>query len=360
MAISATRIKTYDLCKRRFGFQYLSGRREVAGTSADAGSKVHELLELDKFTGDETWQKYPIGKMALALRGQTPANVNSREAVVDAVIEGIEFTGRIDFTTPDTVGDYKTTSKPRGVKTVESLLDDPQRLLYTRMTGLTNSLWLYGEWDGLTVTPVRVDGDVLRDVEKFRLHVLEPAREISLLEPGMNPLQLEPNVLACGLYPPLGCPFTDDCYSKDGQLIQPSKEPDTAMPPSVFDLYMNQQPAEAQFADVPAATPANDTDKLIGTLYVDAYPVIGNLDVQPANTLIAAASQTICDDQHVKHSQLIDFGKGQYMLAAQVVDTMKRQRLFYPAMYLETRSAEGKACLFELSNLAETVVKGMI
>jgi len=353
MAISATRIKTLALCKRRYGFTYLQGRREAAGKSADAGSKTHELLELDDIRGDETWQGYEIGKLALALKAQTPANVQSREAEVHAEIEGIPFMGRIDFTTDDAVGDYKTTSKRKGLRTAEQLIDDPQRLLYTRMTGLTNSLWIYGFWDSLTAEPVLVPGDEARDVEKFRLHVLQPAEEIMALglSGETDPMQLEPNVTACGLYPPHGCPFLDDCYDKGGALIQP-RERDM----SVFDNY---KPHLTQPMRLKEAQPAND-NKLIGTLYVDAYPVTGDLDVQPASRLISEASQIVCEDQEVKHSQLIDFGKGQYMLAAQLIENMRQAGTYYDNMYLETRSSEGKACLFELTNVARIVVKGMI
>lgn len=353
MRYSASRIKTYQTCKRRYVFIYHHDKREPAARSAEGGTKTHELLEVDSFRGDETWQGLEIGRMATVLRAATPANVQTREQKLDVDIEGVPFTMRVDFTTADTVGDYKTTSKKSGVRSVEQLIDDPQRLLYTRGTGLSDSLWIYGVWEDFRTWPVHVAGDSARDRERFHLRVMKPVEEMSLLPADVDPLSVEANVLACSLYPPHGCPFIGSCYDSNGSLITRTSNM------SIFDVY--KQPANDAPAAVVAITqPANANSKPIGTLFVDAYPIIGFDAVTPASGLIARAAQSVCDDLEVKHSQLVDFGKGQYMLAAQLVSDIKASGEYYPAMYLETRSAEGKACLFELSNLSKCVVKGMI
>jgi hypothetical protein len=361
MKISASRLKSYKACKRRYAWSYLYGEREPFARSAQAGTEVHNLLEKDDFKGDEVWEGYQTGRMAALLKAETPADVVSRERSFDVTLHGVDWTGRIDFTTKSAVGDYKTTSQPKYVKLAETLEDDEQRLLYSEVTELPDSVWLFGAWRNFKAYPVVIPGNRQRDREKFKLHVLQPAEELSVIPTDVDPLTLEANTLSCGLYPPKGCPFTSRCFDNfTGALIVKSISSAQAEPAqqnednemSVLDAF--KAPATAPSAE------AADDGKLIGILYIDCYPVSGVETVKHAGELISKASATVASDAHVLHSQLVDFGKGAHMLAAQLADDLKTAGVFYPHVYLETRSAEGKAVLFVLTGMARIACKAML
>jgi hypothetical protein len=176
--------------------------------------------------------------------------------------------------------------------------------------------------------------------------VQQPAEELLAIPSDVDPLSLEANTLACGLFPPAGCPFANRCYSISGELI-------TASP--------RKSEVREEMSNIVALAPtAPKPEKPIGTLYVDAWPVIGVERVEHAGPLIAKAAQSVCDDAHVLHSQLVEYGKGAHMLAAQLAHDIRTSDAHIAHLYLETRSAEGKACFFELSQLSERVVRGMI
>lgn len=351
MKVSATRIKTGKLCKRRYAFRYLHGASDPVAESAEAGTRTHELLELGTYNGDEVWQGYPIGEMARRLGKATSDNVVSREESFEVELHGITFVGKIDFQTDNTVGDYKTTSRRKRIRSAESLEDDEQRLLYSRATGKSDCLWLYGVWEDLSVHPVYVPGNDKRDRQKFRLHVLEPAQELLALPADVDPLALEANTFACGLYPPKGCPYLTKCYDRNGQLISHSSPYEHTNVVFVESIHRR---ASAQ------PEPSNNQNKCIGTLYIDAFPIVCDEPVTVAAELIARAAREVCKDADVKHSQLVEYGKGQHMLAAQLTHDMQSSGMRYEHVYLETRSAEGRACMFELQALAERVVRGMV
>lgn len=367
MKISPSRIKAFTTCQRRYAWSYLHGEREPFAQSAQAGTEVHALLENNVFTGEELWpasvtasKRYQTGRMAAALREATPLGVVHREQALDVELDGILFTARVDFQTETLVGDYKTTSKSKYVKAVAELEDDPQRLLYTRMTERADALWLYGVWEGFKIAPVVVPGDAKRDSERFKLHVIQPSEELLCITADVDPLTLPANTYSCGLYPPHGCQFANRCYSVSGQLVNKSastKENEMSIyVPGYAPEVVAPSPLEHENAIVPAPT----SEKLIGTLYVDAYPVSGVDSVQHAGEIIARASESVRSDAHVLHSQLVEFGKGAHMLAAQLTHDIKSAGVRYEHVYLETRSAEGKSCLFELTQLSERVVRGMI
>ena len=96
---------------------------------------------------------------------------------------------------------------------------------------------------------------------------------------------------------------------------------------------------------------------LIDVLYVDCMPLSSDEPVIPSYKLIVPAGQTVADDQGVLSALLIDYGKGGPMLACQVLDNLRRHPVKY--VYLESRSAEGKAVSMALMGVARQVVKGM-
>lgn len=415
--ISASHIGVETLCKRRERFAYgYMNLREGGSTATEAGSKTHKVIE-DGGPWDAVWGEFQIGAMARKLADATPPGVVSREENFTEELHGIPFTGFIDFTTATVVGDYKTTSKKRNVKSISTLLTDPQRLLYVEVKRPEATLWLYGDWESYSVTPREIKTDK-EDRERFKLHVLRPAEEIAARPHDMDPLSLPANLESCRLYPipgkpgSGGCPYKDRCFpanqsvTKLGlgmsalleRLEREKAEREAAgpginspgvvlpPPPSIITeegtgKFVGTVAAEepkkrkakakveetpAKVVDGPAPYGAVNVDDprqatqglhLIDTLYIDCMPLTSDEPVIPSYKLIVPAGQTVADDQGVLSALLIDYGKGGPMLACQVLDNLRRNPVKY--VYLESRSAEGKAVSMALMGVARVVVKGM-
>ena len=231
-ARSASSIGTWNLCQRRWQFTYgYPQLREAAGDAAEAGTRVHKWLEntAPEDRATPIWKKYDIRSMAELLAPLTPTEGLVREQQLDLTIDGVLFTLRMDFqyALPDApgiqkdargVGDYKTVGKPAGVKSVKKLTDDPQRLLYTTATGAVESRWVYGVWSTMKARVVSVP-TMLDDRERFKLHVMQPAEDMSLVPFDADPLSLPANTDSCMLFPPAGCPHRQKCFNLNGDLL---------------------------------------------------------------------------------------------------------------------------------------------
>lgn len=388
--VSASHLKLWKLCKRKERFTYGQGLREAPNAAAMAGTKVHSLMEEWGITGEKPpsellWDNYDLGRMAWALSEHLPERSKLRafEEKFEIDLYGVRFGGIIDLQTDDAVWDYKTTSKLLYVKSNEELELDEQRLLYlTAKPDRTHTNWLYGVWADYSAHVRSLRVDPVADRERFKLHVLRPAEELLSVPTGTDPLSLEPNPDACKLYPPNGCPFKSKCFpvNKTAQrmtkLMDRLREKEAAQAASAAgreptivgignnDLINGPGTAKQDFtqdskAEEPVVKMESD-EKPIEFLFVDAFPVSGfdGSSVVSASVLISAASASVADDNHVPNALLIDFGKGPPMIAAQLSSDLKGKS--YKYVYLETKSAEGRAVLQVMMNAARFVVKGMI
>lgn len=359
---------------------YGLGLREPGNAAATAGKKVHALLEDWYKTGEKPpnellWDNYDLGRMVWNLSYVAPDRtlVTRSEATFVLELYGVEFTGIVDGQTNDTIFDFKTTSKLQYVKSNEELSLDVQRLLYVAaLPDKTKTTWLYGVWSDYSTHERSLTIDPLSDREKFKLHVLKPAEEICSLGEGVDPLSLEPNKDACKMYPPNGCMFKNKCFpvnrtaAKMTKLLDnlkaASKEPTQVMPlekTHKIDLINAPETANKEVS-FPAPKPVEVNDaKPIEFLFIDSYPISGiDSGVTPAHEIIFPSARAVADDGHVPHPLLIDFAKGGPMIAAQLANDLKGKSFKY--VYLETKSAEGRAVMNTLMNLSKFVVKGMI
>lgn len=343
--LSASHIDKWKQCQRREAFIYRLGIREPSSPAAEAGQAVHSLLEGKEPEGPVS-AKYDIHRMAGLLKEASPALVK-QEYEFTQEIDGIWFTGRIDGWYDRGIEDFKTTSKRKYVKTVRKLTNDVQRLLYVEVEPTASeTLWLYGVWEDFSVEKIFVPVDRKKDRERFKLNVLASAEEILACPEDVDPLSLpaasdDGKSGACALFPPHGCPFKERCFPVDQGMM-------TAMGNLMDELEKQEQSQVAS-----AAKPK----KPIGTLYIDCFPIQLSSEevVTQANVLIAAAANQVAEDQHVHHALLVDF-KGGPMIAAQLAFNIREQ--YYAHVVLETKSAESRACVFKLTEMAENVVKG--
>lgn len=382
--ISASHLAVWKTCKRKERFIYGLGLREQAGAAATAGKRVHALLEEwikdnIKPPAELLWDNYDLGRMAWALSYKMPPKekITASEETFNVNLFGIDFTGVIDLQTADEVWDFKTTSKARYIKSDEELAKDPQRLLYLGAKPAARSTsWLYGSWEDYTTVKRTLVGGPEDVREPFKIHVLTPAEEILLAE-GADPLSLPApeDKSVCQLYPPYGCPFKNKCFpnktaTKMTKLLDRLKSEPTQVLPleKVEKLSSNEDLINGPAVENKVVTSQKDSGadaeydaiKPIDMLFIECYPLdvpVGER-VIPAHELIVPSAKTVADDQQVFHPLLVDYSKGGPMLAVQLTADLQGKRLKY--VYLETKSAEGRAVMHALMNLSKFVVKGMI
>lgn len=242
--VSASELQTWkDGCKRKWAFRYGPDPlpRPADQDSALLGTEVHNLLEKyqkDGIAWDTTLRASPIAAKALAhLPAPHPAALTETEFLFDtsrtgdsqgAVKPPILWKGRRDLVvapggmfpgSPLTLIDYKTTGNLQYAKTEETLLEDPQAILYASQTmaefeaPIIDLMWLYLPTGAGKAKPVYVRFDVETVKKQFRkLEVLatEVVHAYSRLTDAASVLeQLPPNPLHCDAYG--GCPYRGTC-----------------------------------------------------------------------------------------------------------------------------------------------------
>lgn len=392
-ALSASQIGLWKMCPTRWAKAYREGIREAPGAAAQAGTLVHEQIELS-YQGQTIdpalrWKKYAIGKAALAIQGWLPADVLAVEHEFLTTLEGVEFKGIADLVTADTVLDHKTTSSLKWAKKVSDLEDDVQRLLYSQVfADVRHVQWTYFGWKEQEARPVKFDIDRAKDKERFKLHVLQPAEEI-LSAPVSG---LHKNKDACKMFPPNGCAFQDECWPdtmsnivrKNVNLVEKLKLEQANFPvlvnkddgnvipttstafalhtpgvrhpsaPSVLPVCPPEEIA-AELARLAAPEPPKH---LIQFLFLDCLP-LSPLDgpLTYGYDLIREASQTVMADAQVPHALLVDYGKGSSWVAVEVLALLEKTPVQY--LYLESKTAEGRAVMQAAMGVSKIVVKGV-
>jgi len=242
--VSASELQTWkDGCKRKWAFRYGPDPlpRPADQDSALLGTEVHNLLEKyqkDGIAWDTTLRASPIAAKALAhLPAPHPAALTETEFLFDtsrtgdsqgAVKPPILWKGRRDLVvapggmfpgSPLTLIDYKSTGNLQYAKTEETLLEDPQAILYASQTmaefeaPVIDLMWLYLPTGAGKAKPVYVRFDVETVKKQFRkLEVLatEVVHAYHKLTDAASVLeQLPPNPLHCDAYG--GCPYRGTC-----------------------------------------------------------------------------------------------------------------------------------------------------
>lgn len=223
--LSASQLEKLTQCERRWAFIYLEGKREPNTDAAQAGTKVHELLEAyvqhrtpidDKLT----WKSFAIGAIAkdMSQHAPPPDSGAETELKLELEAEGFTYTGRVDLRLPGEVWDWKTTSNLKRAKDVDALADDVQALIYAKWLGTDGYLqWTTGQTKGAVKT-VKHRLKVLKtDIDQKFSEIVTPlARRAEELYAGAEPKK---NFKACFLYPPIGCPFLSLCKPTNSEKI---------------------------------------------------------------------------------------------------------------------------------------------
>lgn len=235
--VSASQIKTFRDCPRKWGFQKLDGLQDPPGKAAQFGSEVHAVLEhLLQPGAGEVPEKFSTRAIRLASKGLHlyPDKVDKVEEKFTLEVDGVVLTGFIDAQwfeegTP-VICDHKTSSDPaKWGLNPKTLGHDVQALIYASKAldaGVYPQVhlrWVYYPTRGKGA-PFPVDVVLPRaEVEKRIQPVLETAREITEIRgsferaeiEGAKDLQADPS--SCGKFG--GCPFADVCPRTRDDLL---------------------------------------------------------------------------------------------------------------------------------------------
>lgn len=364
---------------------------------------------------------FKVGEMARKLQREMPPEEGLHEHKFQATIEGIEFKGVVDYLSENYIVDFKTTgSDLKYAKTSRKLLNDVQRLVYSAaFPDRRYSRWLTGGWLEPEIL-VAERQNVVEDRERFKLKVLAPAEQMLCFSKDTDPLALPlpgtPDKFTAkvkGVCDAFGqmCAFAETCFPKKerrklvlpptpagwnspnselsareelGTRADTSKDVATVVP-APYPINLNEAPeplkalwraeaearaslsgfnsvtrGESTIANISESKPSV-TPYLIENLYIDCMPLN---KLPPGEYLeysyeyIQAASQEVATDMHVASAMLVDFGKGPHLVCAQLVAHLSDRPEPVKHLFLETRSAEGRACMQELTARSKFVCKG--
>lgn len=224
--VSASEVKLYRTCARKWAFRYASATPSPEETQAQKdGTELHRLLAIYLTTGVRPDPTAWMGELACAGidSGLLPAPFTGRTEQADGlVIAGIPFVVIRDWmhagtsVGPPIVLDHKTSSNPRryGIWSDADRLDDPQHLLYGCLPGEDILFrWIYyptkGRGKVVASESVIARREIRAGVERVVLPVAEKAYR--LRETEIDPNSLDPNVHSCTLFQ-RPCEYTAICF----------------------------------------------------------------------------------------------------------------------------------------------------
>ena len=222
MIFSASRIKTFLSCPRKFAWQYLAGLPSPTSKAQSFGQDVHAILEQFVSQGYPVDVSTPEGLVAAqgapyVLEYVKDPGVTCEREFQFASSAGRYWRGFKDLETPELILDYKTTASVQYALTPDALMYDAQAILYAHEHFLTYEgdtvrlVWLYlQKRKPIMHLPVIVD--MTRDHAALGFRALEESAAAAESLTGTTAediLTIEGNYSACGEYG--GCPYRAQC-----------------------------------------------------------------------------------------------------------------------------------------------------
>lgn len=241
VVLSASQIERYDLCKRRWAFEYIAGIRPPPHPSAKLGLEIHHELEHWLRSARPPNKDTKAGRIAARMiKHLPPPGTGTVERdFYFTTKNGHHYTGFIDwsgvFESWPTTIDHKSTSNLQNAKTEVNLHNDVQAALYTLAgcagfgTDEMQLFWNYGCTTGrdAEVRPVKTRVKLSVVSEKFE-RIIEPtaAEMIELRVQAPDPMSFPPTSSACGAFG--GCPHQQRCnLSAKERLFGTMNQPPT-------------------------------------------------------------------------------------------------------------------------------------
>ena len=214
---SASQIKTFRRCSRKWWFEKIAGYRSPTSAAAELGKKIHSQLENYLLTGEQ-----PESPIALAGLHHLPAP--GSDVLVEHELKyteglAVPLIGFIDLIELENrrVTYHKTTSDFKWAKTEYELLSDPQAIIYTKVA---KDLFFEGDEEiefrhvyyrtrgsSASMTSSAIFKIPFLE-EKFQ-EIREVVDEMSGCSVAEKPIDVGFNAEACTDYG--GCPFRGEC-----------------------------------------------------------------------------------------------------------------------------------------------------
>ena len=274
--VSASQIDTFRDCQRKWGWDKLEGIPRKPNAQAEAGTKVHEVLEAYLETGklslDDDYGK--IAQAGLKFLPDPGIDKKHIEEWFEFEVEGILYRGKIDLHMPPEdnqsyVLDHKTTSDFKWVKPAEVLGEDVQQVLYgfvsMAMEGTDKAVmrWVYYRRTPKKPKSMKVELVIGREETEERFGRVVHARALQMRDIArdyhaekLRVKDLPPNAQVCSKYG--GCDFVKNCGLTAREMAR-SIYMQASMAQKMKDKMKNKGAAEAppEEADAtPAETPA--------------------------------------------------------------------------------------------------------
>jgi hypothetical protein len=182
---SASRIKDFQRCPRRWAWRVIARREEPRTQALEDGTTAHAIAEAWLRDGTPPDSRTKEGRWVLESLPHLPRPRECRvEHEFHIGIGDVRFSGKIDFVhaPTSTKGDHKFVGDRRFALTAETILEDPQAMLYVvapPMFEVTRLRWIYNEKRRRASTPV----DALVSFERawawVQAHLVPIAREMT-------------------------------------------------------------------------------------------------------------------------------------------------------------------------------------
>lgn len=280
--LSASQIKTFARCKRKWGWEYIAGHRPPPGPSAELGIRVHSILEAYLKDGVMPRSDTKEGQIAAAGLSLLPP----RDVGWLAVERRIDFShgdppiayrGFIDclYTPSDEavaqIIDHKTTTDFKYGLTEEELKQDIQSIMYARwyfgmdeMAEVVDLQWIYYHTRQFRSKVVEATLDRSQVFEAFeKIHNAYSLPIAEALISIVDPKELEPNYDACGDYG--GCPHAQRCELKPNDLfVSAFKDDQQKQELKERNMSTLADKMKSKMGSAPAAKPAESAPKANG------------------------------------------------------------------------------------------------
>lgn len=410
---SASQIKTYNDCPRKWAHRYIDHRESPPNKYALWGIKLHK--DTENYLNGKSIKEIDNDNLKIILPSikhlPQPGDCTT-ESRFDLGLIGLgALVGYIDIKTyvddiPINI-DIKTTSDLRWALTPEELASDVQSVIYAKARMLEESCrkvrnrWVYMQRNLNNPATRKVEAEMYSsEVDEHMANLITTIQQMGdLYDSGSKAKDVDPKTTACDKYG--GCPYKEFCNltGKErlrsfimnqsmkeklaARMAEKSKKTHTPTETEEHDQVNENSPSKASPinppkvkpkapAKKPAADPVvahiekeesedalPDMDRQL-SLYVDCYPTSGSLPPVSSSALADYVNMAVEKEHGVAHYRLVpDTFGGAPALAQTILADKLDQEGWPPAIYVDSKTAEGRDLLPLLESLATLVVRGL-
>lgn len=396
--VSASQLKTFELCPRKWWFQKVAHTPDHSSTLArDLGTEIHAQLEAYLAGGPPP--AHPSARAGLFHLPPPSPDILIEAPLLPAIhLAGVPWEGKIDVVVPPVpqtpteawVIDHKTTSNYRYILNPKSLSADTQMVSYAHWVALrywgpsslqrgthrikVSHVYYHTKPERLGVgEPLsrRVDAWVNTvDIPRQWAELTETVEEMKVAARAEDPAAVYGNRDSCRAYG--GCPYQSRCQVEKPKNLTGLMQLGRGPAPAARPLNSAQEAQEIasrvgghlRLPGLPTPTEVGVSDSLVPaapavaglTLYVGCVPLVGlHAGVaRPLEDVVSEYAAPILAEYRTPDLRMIPYAEGKGRLAAALRTTPP------VGVYFVYRAHELTAVALEaLMPLADTVIQGV-